>query len=172
MTRGRFYRPIFSITPLLIPVNLLICLIDKPCFLNSFIHSSLRVISRSCNSDILLHPVSRQQNRPLVLTLVFNYFIIGRMKKHLTKIDEHLRTMIRVIIWKQWKVPSKREWGLKKLGVNKDLARLTAYCGNRYQWVVTKTCVVRAISKEKLTKKGLVSCIDYYDSRRHNLGLN
>ena len=59
--------PIFSITPLLIPVNLLICLIDKPCFLNSFIHSSFRVISRSCNSDILLHPVSRQQNRPLVL---------------------------------------------------------------------------------------------------------
>ena len=101
-----------------------------------------------------------------------NYFIIGRMKRHLTNIDEHLRTMIRVIIWKQWKVPSKREWGLKKLGVNKNLARLTAYCGNRYQWVVTKTCVVRAISKEKLTKKGLVSCIDYYNSRRHNLGLN
>ena len=98
--------------------------------------------------------------------------IIGRMKRHLTNIDEHLRTMIRVIIWKQWKVPSKREWGLKKLGVNKNLARLTAYCGNRYQWVVTKTCVVRAISKEKLTKKGLVSCIDYYNSRRHNLGLN
>ena len=94
------------------------------------------------------------------------------MKRHLTNIDEHLGTMIRVIIWKQWKVPSKREWGLKKLGVNKNLARLTAYCGNRYQWVVTKTCVVRAISKEKLTKKGLVSCIDYYNSRRHNLGLN
>ena len=55
------------------------------------------------------------------------------MKKNLTKIDEHLRTMIRVIIWKQWKVPSKREWGLKKLGINKDLARLTAYCGDRYQ---------------------------------------
>lgn len=94
------------------------------------------------------------------------------MRKHLTKIDAHLRTMIRVIIWKQWKVPSKREWGLKKLGINKDLARLTAYYGNRYQWIVTKTCVVRAISKEKLTKKGLVSCIDYYDSRRYNLGLN
>lgn len=101
-----------------------------------------------------------------------NYFLIGSMKNVLTRIDEHLRTMIRVIIWKQWKVPSKREWGLKKLGINKDLARLTSYCGDRYQWVVTKTCVVRAISKEKLTKRGLVSCIDYYNSRRHILKLN
>lgn len=95
-----------------------------------------------------------------------NYFRIGSMKQKLHSIDEHLRTMLRVIIWKQWKVPSKREWGLRKLGVGKDLARCTAYCGNRYQWVVTKTCVVRAISKEKLTKRGLVSLSDYYAERR------
>ena len=101
-----------------------------------------------------------------------NYFLIGSMKQALARIDEHLRTMIRVIIWKQWKVPSKREWGLKKLGINKDLARLTSYWGNKYQWIVTKTCVSRAISKEKLTKRGLVSCIDYYNSRRHILKLN
>lgn len=101
-----------------------------------------------------------------------NYYIIGSMKTALEKIDEHLRTMIRVIIWKQWKVPKKREWGLKKLGINKGLARLTSYYGNRYQWIVTKTCVVRAISKEKLSKRGLVSCLDYYTERRHGLGLS
>ncbi len=101
-----------------------------------------------------------------------NYYLIGAMKKVLEKTDEHLRTMIRVIIWKQWKVPKKREWGLKKLGISKDIARCTAYCGNRYQWVVTKTCVVRAITKEKLTKRGLVSCLDYYNNRRHILCLN
>ena len=91
-----------------------------------------------------------------------NYFRIGSMKHKLQKIDEHLRTMVRVVIWKQWKVPSKREWGLRKLGIGKDLARLTANCGDRYQWVVKKTCVARAISKEKLTKRGLVSLSDYY----------
>ena len=91
-----------------------------------------------------------------------NYFRIGSMKGKLQNIDEHLRTMMRVVIWKQWKVPSKREWGLRKLGIGKDLARLTANCGDRYQWVVKKTCVARAISKEKLTKRGLVSLSDYY----------
>lgn len=91
-----------------------------------------------------------------------NYFRIGSMKSKLQNIDEHLRAMVRVVIWKQWKVPTKREWGLRKLGIGKDLARLTANCGDRYQWVVKKTCVARAISKERLTKRGLVSLSDYY----------
>ena len=94
-----------------------------------------------------------------------NYFAIGSMKTAMTEIDAHLRTRLRVIIWKQWKVPSKRQWGLQKLGVNKDRARQTSYMGDHYQWVVTKTCVVRAISKEKLTQAGLVSCLDYYNER-------
>lgn len=94
-----------------------------------------------------------------------NYFALGSMKTALTDIDAHLRTRLRVIIWKQWKVPSKRQWGLRKLGIGKDLARQTSYMGDHYQWVVTKTCVVRAISKEKLSKAGLVSCLDYYNER-------
>ena len=94
-----------------------------------------------------------------------NYYAPGSMKTAMTEIDAHLRTRLRVIIWKQWKVPGKRQWGLQKLGVGKDLARLTAYCGDRYYWVATKTCVVRAISKDVLTKAGLISCLDYYNER-------
>ena len=94
-----------------------------------------------------------------------NYFALGSMKTVLTDIDAHLRTRLRVIIWKQWKVPSKRQWGLQKLGIGKDRARQTAYMGDHYQWVVTKTCIVRAISKEKLSEAGLVSCLDYYLGR-------
>ena len=99
-----------------------------------------------------------------------NYYALGSMKTVMTEIDAHLRTRLRVIIWKQWKVPKKRQWGLQKLWIRKDLARLTAYCGDRYYWVVTKTCVSRAISKGVLEKAGLVSCLDYYN-KRHALKL-
>lgn len=99
-----------------------------------------------------------------------NYFSIGTVKTAMSVIDGHLRTRIRVIIWKQWKVPTKRQWGLQKLGIPKDLARQTSYMGDHYQWVVTKTCVVRAISKDVLAKAGLVSCLDYY-LNRHELKL-
>lgn len=99
-----------------------------------------------------------------------NYFAIGSMKIAMKDIDAHLRTRLRVIIWKQWKVPPKRQWGLQKLGIGKDLAKQTSNMGTHYQWIVTKTCVVRAISKEKLSKAGLVSCYDYY-IERHALKL-
>lgn len=97
-----------------------------------------------------------------------NYFRYCDMKSSMRDLDSHLRTRIRMIIWKQWKVPSKRQWGLQKLGINKDLARLTSFIGNRYYWVATKTCVVRAISKKILDKFGLISLVDYY-SKQHIL---
>ena len=100
-----------------------------------------------------------------------NYFSIGAMKGRMEKIDEHLRTMLRKVIWKQWKTPQKRAWGLRKLGVDNDLAKLTSYCGDRYEWVVRRTCVARAISKEILIRRGLVSCLNYY-TIRHSLKTN
>lgn len=100
-----------------------------------------------------------------------NYFAIGAMKGKMEKIDEHLRTMLRKVIWKQWKTPRKRAWGLRKLGTDNDLAKLTSYCGDRYEWVVRRTCVARAISKEILTRRGLISCLDYY-TIRHSLKTN
>lgn len=81
-----------------------------------------------------------------------NYFALGSMKTAMTDIDAQLRTRLRVIIWKMWKAPSKRQWGLQKLGVE-----------NRYEWVVTKICIVRVISKEKLARSSLISCLDYYN---------
>jgi len=101
-----------------------------------------------------------------------NYFAIADMKILLkNRISPHLRTRLRIVLWKQWKVPSRRQWALQKLGINKDLARLTSYCGNRYYWVVTRTCVSRAISKEKLSRAGLVDPLDYYITR-HSLKQN
>jgi group II intron reverse transcriptase/maturase len=99
-----------------------------------------------------------------------NYYALGSMKTVMAEVDAHLRTRFRMNIWKQWKVPKKRQWGLQKLGVGKDLARLTAYCGDHYFRAATRTCVKKAISKEVFTKAGLVSCLDYY-TMRHALKL-
>ena len=62
-----------------------------------------------------------------------NYFSLGNMKEALTRIDERLRTQIRLIIWKQWKVKTKRLWGLRKLGVPRWLAEKVSNWGNHYQ---------------------------------------
>ena len=75
---------------------------------------------------------------------------LGSMKQKLQSIDEHLRRMLRVIIWKQWKTAKKREWGLLKLGVPKWIAHKVANRGNHYRFVATKSVLSRAVSKERL----------------------
>ena len=84
------------------------------------------------------------------------------MRNFLINISSNLRTKLRAIIWKQWKTPQKREWGRKKLGIDKDRARQTAYMGDHYQFICLKLCVKDAISKEILVKRGLVDPLDYY----------
>ena len=90
-----------------------------------------------------------------------NYFRIGKMKKNMKKIDEHIRTRMRIVIWKQWKTSQKRMWGLKKLGAPEWMAKQSVGFGDHYQ-AAAKTTGLRKISKEILARRGLISCLDYY----------
>jgi hypothetical protein len=83
------------------------------------------------------------------------------MKRNLIRIDEHLRTRIRIVIWKQWKTSQKRYWGLRKMGVPEWIAKQSVSFADHYQ-AVAKTTGLRKISKEILAKRGLTSCVDYY----------
>lgn len=90
-----------------------------------------------------------------------NYFRIGKMKRQLTKIDEHLRTRMRIVIWKQWKTSQKRYWALRKLGAPEWMAKQSVGFADHYQ-AVAKTTGLHLISKEILARRGLQSCLDYY----------
>lgn len=90
-----------------------------------------------------------------------NYFRIGKMKTNMTKIDEHLRTRMRIVIWKQWKTSQKRMWGLRKLGAPEWMAKQSVGFADHYQ-AVAKTTGLHLISKQILARRGLVSCLDYY----------
>ena len=95
------------------------------------------------------------------------------MKTAMTKADEHLRTRIRVIIWKQWKKKSRRLWGLLKLGVPKWIADKVSGWGDHYQFIALKSVLKQAVSKPVLAGQGLVSCLDYYlEKHELKIGLN
>lgn len=99
-----------------------------------------------------------------------NYFAMADMKKQMERIDKHLRNQMRIVIWKQWKVPSKREWGLRKLGIEKWQAHAISYVKG-YCKAARLPQVTKAISKEILTRRGLISPLDYY-IQKHALKLN
>ena len=99
-----------------------------------------------------------------------NYFAIAYMKNQMQMVERHLHTQMRVVIWKQWKVPSKREWGLRKLGIERWRAHAISYAKGYYS-TARLSQITKAISKEKLTRRGLVSPLDYY-IQQHALKLN
>lgn len=99
-----------------------------------------------------------------------NYFAIADMKTAMQKVDGHLMTQIRVVIWKQWKVPGARYRGLRMLGVGDWQAKEVMYCKGYTK--IVRLPQLKAISKEILTRrKHLVSPLDYY-VQQHALKLN
>ena len=98
-----------------------------------------------------------------------NYFKISKMKTFLAKIDSNLRTRIRMIIWKIWKLPKTREDNLVKCGFNRGEARGLANCRKGYMFVAHSKVLQNAITKLALSKpnkkkgrRGLVFALDYY----------
>ena len=94
-----------------------------------------------------------------------NYFKIGSIKTLCKELDARIRYRLRMCIWKQWKTPQNRIKNLMKLGVDKDIAWITAYTGSRIAYVCQRRVMNFAINKERLTQFGLVSMIDYYTKR-------
>ncbi len=92
-----------------------------------------------------------------------NYFRIADMKKMIIKIDQHLRTRIRVIIWKQWKKIRKRCESLERLGVPFEIAFNCANTRKGYYQICKTTYIQFAINNERLRKRGLVFLLDQYE---------
>ena len=91
-----------------------------------------------------------------------NYYRQSFMKAKITKIGEWLRNAIRVVIWKQWKVPNKQIPSLVKLGINEEEAKGLTFCRRGYQFIAHSCVVHRAISNSRLKRRGLLDPPEYY----------
>ena len=94
-----------------------------------------------------------------------NYFKIGSMKGVCTKLDSQIRFRMRMCIWKQWKTPKNRAKNLIKLGISRKFAWSTAYYGAHIARVCQGGAMNMAVTKERLTRFGLISMLDYYTER-------
>ncbi|MBR2067539.1 MAG: group II intron reverse transcriptase/maturase, partial [Solobacterium sp.] len=130
-----------------------------------------RTLKKLCKRNIPMTLDERIKRLNWSIRGWINYFAIGNMKVAMAKADKHLRTMIRIIIWKQWKTARRRRWGLLKLGCDKWIANKISQWGNHYYFVAIRSGISRVITKEILAKRGLISCLDYYNER-HSLKFN
>ena len=95
-----------------------------------------------------------------------NYYRIGSMKSLCERFDSNIRFRLRMCIWKHWKTPQNRAENLIKLGISRKFAWSTAYYGAHIAHVCQGGAMNMAVTKERLTRFGLVSMADYYAERR------
>ncbi|WML51089.1 group II intron maturase-specific domain-containing protein [Neobacillus sp. PS3-12] len=91
-----------------------------------------------------------------------NYFRTANMKKAMERTDMKLRSRIRVIIWKQWKVPKKQIKSLTQLGIPEEEAKGLTFCRRGYRYIGLSKVVQRAISNKRLKQRGLTSALEHY----------
>ena len=101
------------------------------------------------------------KHKQLIFGWVY-YFRIADMSWTLSSIDKNIRRKLRVIIWKQWKKIRKRYTYLRKLGISHRDAYVTLNSRRGYYHIAHTPVLEKAISKEKLNKRGLVNSLDHY----------
>lgn len=91
-----------------------------------------------------------------------NYYKICDMKKAMEKMDEKLRSRLRVVIWKHWKKSTKRILSLEKLGIGKEEGKGLTYCRKGYRYIGNSCVLQRALSNKRLKERGLEFLLDHY----------
>lgn len=91
-----------------------------------------------------------------------NYYRKSSMKRKLTALGQWLRNAIRVVIWKQWKLPYTRRTALIKLGINENEAKCISNSRKGYQHICHCWSITKAITNERLKKRGLLNPLKYY----------
>ena len=92
-----------------------------------------------------------------------NYYRQASMKSALEGIiGPWLRNAIRVVIWKQWKLPFTRRQALIKLGLSENEAKCVSNSRKGYQHICHCWSITKAISNSRLKKRGLLDPLEYY----------
>ena len=91
-----------------------------------------------------------------------NYFKLADMKSYLARIDEWMRTRLRMFIWKNWKTIGNKYRNLRKCGTDHKNAIRMANTRKGYRRSADSPIVKLAISKERLKKAGYTFLLDCY----------
>lgn len=91
-----------------------------------------------------------------------NYFKIGKMKRKIKGITEHLRFRLRMCIWKQWKNAKTRIKALKKLGIHPSQAYQHGHSSKSYARIAMSWIMTKSVTNKRLAQKGLISPDEHY----------
>ena len=91
-----------------------------------------------------------------------NYFSIAKGKGKMQKLDELVRTRLRIGVWKQWKKPRTKRIHLIKLGIHRQKAYEWSNSRKGYCRVAHSPILCRALSNEYFQRLRYIGFANYY----------
>jgi RNA-directed DNA polymerase len=95
-----------------------------------------------------------------------NYFKLADAKKLLQRLDEWIRSRIRMVIWKRWKKVRTRFENLKRLGIKEEQAWMWANTRKGYWRTAHSPILLIALSNERLKRAGYLSLMECYSAKQ------
>jgi len=91
-----------------------------------------------------------------------NYFSIANAKGYMVKLDELMRTRLRIVLWKQWKSIKGRARNLMKMGLVKSRAYQLANTRKGYCKTANSPTLLTTLDKKFFLRLGLDGFGNYY----------
>jgi len=91
-----------------------------------------------------------------------NYFSIAEAKKYMVKLDEMMRSRLRIVLWKQWKGITGRARNLMKMGVIRSRAYQLANTRKGYCRTANSPTLLTTLDKKFFLGLGLDGFTNYY----------
>jgi RNA-directed DNA polymerase len=94
-----------------------------------------------------------------------NYFIIAKAKSVMERLDEGVRTRLRICKWKEWKVVKARRRNLLQLGINKSKAYQWSNSSKGFCRIAHSPVLCRALNNSYWSKQGYQGFYQHYHHR-------
>ena len=94
-----------------------------------------------------------------------NYFKLADAKMLIQRLDEWIRSRIRMVTWKRWKKVRTRFENLKRLGIKKEQAWMWANTRKGYWRTAHSPILSRALSNERFKHAGYLSLMECFSAK-------
>jgi RNA-directed DNA polymerase len=105
------------------------------------------------------------QLKQVVVVGWVNYFVIAKAKSVMERLDEGVRTRLRICKWKEWKVPKGRRRNLLQLGINKSKSYQWSNSSKGYCRIAHSPILLRALNNSYWSKQGYQGFYQHYHNR-------
>ena len=126
------------------------------------IKAKCKMITQRSNGKSTKEKIS--QLKQVVIGWV-NYFVIAKAKSVMEKLDEGIRTRLRICKWKEWKVAKARRKNLLQLGINKSKAYQWSNSSKGFCRVAHSPILLRALNNSYWSKQGYQGFYQHYHNR-------